>query len=204
LGAGFLAGTLALAFVAVAFAAGLAVALALAGVLATFGSLTAAFVAFASLAAALAAGSGLARRRLSALRLARLAHRDAGLGGLGGSRLARRLRDLRARLDMGAAERGVHLAGQPRLASGGRVGMNGAGLGRAVERAQGCRQGLDRIARERSRGDLDGLADESLGDASTGLVDLGAAFGGADPLQGGRRPGAGPASGLGGQVGTSA
>ena len=81
--------------------------------------------------------------------------------------------------------------------------MDGAGLGRTIERAQGVLESLDRIAGLATRGDLDGLRDKGLGGAAARLIDLGTALGRADALERGGSSCAGPASGLPGQVQTS-
>ena len=65
--------------------------------------------------------------------------------------LAGRLDDAAAGLDVLATERGVDLAGQARLAAGGGVRVDRAGLGRAVERAQRLGQGGRRIDRRLGR-----------------------------------------------------
>ena len=102
-------------------------------------------------------GASLAGGGLGALGLVGLAGGDAGLGGLRGGGLAGRLDDAAADLDVVAAEGGVDLAGQARLAARGGVRVDGAGLGRAIERAQRLERAasassLDRPARTRPGG----------------------------------------------------
>jgi hypothetical protein len=73
----------------------------------------------------------------------------------------------------------------------------------AVERAEGVLQGVDGVAGLAAARDLDRLRDERLGGAPARLIDLGSALRGAHTLERRRSSGAGPASGLSGQVKTS-
>ena len=104
-------------------------------------------------------GAGLAGSGLGALGLAGLAGGDAGLGGLGRGGLGRStLAAWPSVCSVGPTERGVDLARQARLATGGGVRVDGADLGGPVEGAERFEQrdgrivGVDRQAGRRPSG----------------------------------------------------
>ena len=140
-------------------------------------------------------GARLACGGLGALGLDGLAGCDAGLGGLRRGGRADGLGGLGAGLDGSPAERGIHVPGQARLAPGGRVRVDRAGLGCAVEGRERLGKRGVRIALDLAGGDLDGLGDEGLGLGGAGAVDGGTPLSLANPLLPGWRPRAGPAAG---------
>ena len=175
----------ALALALLGFAAAL-VAGALVGAATTAAFASAAFAAAASARAVLlSAARALPAAVWAPLALPALPAAMRALAAFWAASLAGRLGDVSAGLDRGPAEGRVDLAGQARLATRGGVRMDGAGLGRAVEGAEGVDQGGVRVDRRvgRSRGDGQGLRDVRLRGAAARLEDLVAALGLTDALE---------------------